>query len=120
MSPFSESRNPARALWLCGAALALPLQPLVPAGVSRRSAYSGVSPSASEEQGIEVGAQRLAGASTTAGFAGNDPEKVEAVPPNLEEERAPGAAIAEAWGLPKPLASVPVDREREEDEDGPL
>ena len=119
MSPFSESRNPARALWLCGAALALPLQPLVPAGVSRRSAYSGVS-SASEEQGIEVGAQRLAGASTTAGFAGNDPEKVEAVPPNLEEERALGAAIAEALGLPKPLASVPLYREREEDEDGPL
>ena len=55
-----------------------------------------------------------------AGFAGNDPEKVEALQPNLEEEREPGAAIAEALGLPKPLASVPVDREREEDEEGPL
>ena len=76
--------------------------------------------SASEEQAIEVEAQRLAGASTAAGFTGNDPEKVEAVPPNLEEERELGAAIAEAWGLPNPLASVPVDREREEDEEGPL
>ena len=75
---------------------------------------------ASEEQAIKVEAQLLAGASTAAGFAGNDPEKVEAVPPNLEEEREPGAAIAKAWGLPKPLASVPADREREEDEDGPL
>ena len=75
---------------------------------------------ASEEQTIKVEAQLLAGASTAAGFAGNDPEKVEAVPPNLEEERALGAAIAEAWGLPKPLASVPLYREREEDEDGPL
>ena len=35
-------------------------------------------------------------------------------------ERSPGAAIAKAWGLPKPLASVPLYREREEDEDGPL
>ena len=75
---------------------------------------------ASEEQEIEVGEQLLAGASTAAGFAGNDPEKVEALQPNLEEEREPGAAIAEALGLPKPLASVPVDREREEDEEGPL
>ena len=104
--------------WLCGAAGAA-AQPLAPAGVSRRSAYSGVS-SATEEQEIEVGAQQLVGASTVAGFAGNDPEKVEALQPNLEEEREPGAAIAEALGLPKPLASVPVDREREEDEEGPL
>ena len=75
---------------------------------------------ASEEQAIEVEAQLLAGASTAAGFAGNDPEKVEAVPPNLEQEREPGAAIAEALGLPKPRLAVPVDREREKDEEGPL